>query len=199
MMMVSDQVDDIFPVDQVADEAKNDRTLKVQLSGTAVVSEVKLNNVVSAADARVPVRIKKTVQVKMVNCQYGIPRFKGSCWSDDDVRSTKEALKQRYAQVGIQLEISVVQGPDIGLGRDISEYPNLNGNQMNIPEETTDIFDAAPASNPDEIVLYLIGYLSGPAAPSGCATPEKFLSEAQRSAGYGRRKLFSVKFFKAFG
>jgi len=140
---------------------------------------------------KVPVKVKKTVKVRLTNCQYGIPFFKGPCWSSGDITSAKKSLKERYAQVGVKLEITDSVGPDLGLSGWVAGYPFLAGLRITIPQESKDIFDAAPATTTDEIVLYLIRRCEGAGAPRGCATPEKYLTGADKSAGYGNKALVS--------
>jgi hypothetical protein len=164
-----------------------------------MVTALNLYGQTSPVDNRVPVKVKKTVHVKMVNCQYGIPLLKQPCWTDSDVDDGKRSLKERFAQVGVKLEITVVPGPDIGLGGYVDDYPVGNytpsGYQIDIPKETANIFKAVPASSSDEIVLYLIRRCSGYAAPSGVTTPEKYLNSAQKAAGYGAKSLVSPPSF----
>ncbi len=192
LLLVSDDVDDNFPVDGIADDAKNDRTHKIQLDGKVKISAIKIGTTAEQVmDMKVPVKVKKTVKVKLVNCVHGL-FINDPCWSAGEVATAKKAMKERYAQAGIKLEITDVAGPDIGVSGWVDNYPQLIGGTINIPQEAKNIFAAVPASSADEAVIYLVRRLGASGSgSSGASTPLKYLSASDKASGYGNKALVS--------
>ena len=198
LLLVSDDVDDNFPIDGVADDAPKDRTHKIQLEGKVKISAIKIGtNAEQAMDMKVPVNVKKTVKVKMVNCRFGF-FDEESCWPTETITRIKKIMKERYAQVGIKLEITDAVGPviDWSVGY-VNNYPRLIGNVIDIPQQSKDIFNAAPVSSSDEVGIYLIRRLGGPASPHGCSTIPKYMTAADKTGGYANKAFAGLPGFRA--
>jgi hypothetical protein len=194
LLLVADDVDDDVAVDGVADDAKNDRTHKIQLGGRLKISAVKIGtNAEKTFDLKVPVNVKKTVKVKMVNCRYGLYNV-DSCWPAETVTRVKKVMKERYAQVGVKLEISEAVGKIIDWTTGyLNDYPTLSGSVITIPQQSKDIIDANPVASGDEIGLYLVRKM--PLGPTGVAIINKYTKAADKAAGYSNKAFVEVPFF----
>jgi hypothetical protein len=192
LLLVSDDTDDNIAIDSCEDNEKNDRTYKIQLTGKLKISAIKIgNNSEQIIDKSVPVNVKKTVKLKMANCQYGL-LFHDPCWSDELVASSKKVLKERYAQIGVMLDIADASGPDVGVYGWVDDYPSLVNGVLNIPDETKDILNASPSPKADEITAYLVVRLGDSGHLShGVSLAPKYLNSADKTAGYGNRLFVS--------
>jgi hypothetical protein len=114
MLLVSDDVDDDHPVDGVADDAKNDRTHKVQLGGKFQVKSVKIAGTEHQTDIKTPVPLKKTVNFSVVILRQTVG---GSpVVAQPAVESDLRIAQERYAQVGIKLTWSIsIADPPAGV------------------------------------------------------------------------------------
>ncbi|NQW99130.1 hypothetical protein HQ447_00625 [bacterium] len=192
MLLVADDVDDDHPVNGVADDATGDRTHKVQLGGSFKIEAIKIGMAGwQTMDAKTSAPAKKKVKVKLVNCQAGIPLFKGPCWGTGSIDIAQKFTKERYAQAGIDVEFSTVPGPDIGLSGwlDPGEFPTevVNG-VLDVPKVTGDIIDAGPDTDPDAIMIYLVTCLKGgEGIYNGIAIPPKYLSAINKAKNYGNK------------
>ena len=192
MLLVSDDVDDDHAVEGINDDVKNDRTHKVQLGGNFKIEGIKIGSGEwQTMDMKFPVKVEKTVNVKLVNCKYG-GFFRGPCWEPGEVTNAKQALKERYAQTGINLIIAEVPGPWIGISGwlDSGQYPTevVNG-VLAVPQKTQDIIDDGPPLNQNQVVIYLVGRLnvSSGVFYNGVAIPPKYISDA--NVKYGNKVL----------
>jgi hypothetical protein len=180
MLLVSDDVDDDHPVDSIADDVTGDRTHKIQLGGNFKIEEIKIGTGAwQALGTKVPVPFEKTVNVRLVNCKYGVLR--GPCWNPSEITFLKAVLKERYAQVGIKLNFSEAAGSWIGFSGwlDPGEFPiEVIGEVLDIPQLTKDIIDDGPVISQNEVAFYLVRRLNLPGTDLayGVAIPPKYLS-----------------------
>jgi len=204
LLLVSDKCDDEVKVDDVTDNAENDRTHKIQLGGKVQISSVKFGTNVLNTDTQVPVKVAKTVKVKFVNCKCGPPGFKDFCWPvpgvNNPVNGARKVTMERFAQAGIRLDITAVGGPDIGASGTV-DYPKYTGGgRIELSSEITHIVDIGPASSPDEIVVYLIEDIGTFADYiAGFATAPKCISLSQGGTygnkimvGWANSRVFTI-------
>jgi hypothetical protein len=191
MLLVADDVDDDQPVDGIVDDGLGDRTHKIQLGGNFKIEEIKIGTGAwQAYGINVPVPFKKTVNVKLVNCKYGVLR--GPCWNPSEITFLKAVLKERYAQAGIKLTFSEAAGSWIGFSGwlDPGEFPiEVIGGVLDIPQSTKDIIDDGPMISQNEVAFYLVRRLNLPGTDLayGVAIPPKYLSLG--NVGYGNKIL----------
>jgi len=196
LLLVSDDVDDDFAVDGIADDDPKDRTHKIQLDGKVKISAIKIGtNAEQSMDMKVPVDVKKTVKVKMVNCRYGLFNVE-SCWPAATVSHVKKTMKERYAQVGVKLEITDANGMVIDWTTGwLDDYPTLAGGVITIPQQSKDIIDATPVPSNEAIGMYLVRKING--MESGLAIIDKCTQAVDKTNGYTNKAFVEIPFFSA--
>jgi hypothetical protein len=192
-MLVSDEVDDKYSANGVGgDDAPNDRSHIVQLGGNVVVSKVTYNNVEHTTEIAAPVKVKKTVKVRLVSCQQGPFWNYEPCWGLGQAAAVEKSLKERFAQVGVKIEVSTVAGPHIGVFGQISS-PYISGTTQEIPGDSIDLFTADTAASRAEATIYLVRQckLLNNFRP-GESVIEKYMIPVHKAAGYQYRSLVSL-------
>lgn len=126
LLLVADDVDDGHQVDNIADNAKNDRTFKVQLGGKFKVESVKIgsgaNGLSHQLNLKMPVPVKKTVDVRGVilrdkaQSAGGVPIV-----SVASVNGFWKIAQERYAQVGVKVNVVSVEVKDPPSGVDLTD------------------------------------------------------------------------------
>ena len=102
--MVADDIDDDYHVDGIADDAKNDRTHKIQLSGKFKITNVTADGSDHAFELKTPVPVEKKVTLNIIIMNLtvgGAPVIQQT-----DVENDLKIAQERYAQVGIKLKWS---------------------------------------------------------------------------------------------
>lgn len=195
LVLVSDDVDDDCKIDGIEDNVLNDRSYRVQLGGNFCVEGISINDRSwKPIELKVPVPAKKTVNVKMVNCKYGL--FSRLCWTPFEISEAKKLLKERYAQAGIKLEISDVAGNRINSDGflEAGQYPTeVVSGVLAVPQKTRDIVDDGPATSLGEITMYLVNGLRFNASYiyNGVSIVPKYLNSG--TAAYGNKILIGNK------
>ena len=193
MLLVSDDVDDDHKVDGIADDAKNDRTHKIQLGGKFQIKSIKIGGTEHQADIRTTAPATKTVKVKLYNCKSGIPGFTQPILTTAQVELIERRTKERFAQCGIEITMSVANGISVGLIGYLSNPPTWSGpgSTMYFPPQSRDFFlDPLMPVAPDEVPVYAVGGIgTSPGDPLGLATVPAVMSSSDISAGLGNRVL----------
>ena len=122
MLLVSDDTDDDHQVDSIADDAKNDRTHKIQLGGKFQVKSIKISGTDHQADIKTLVQVKKTFDINIVilrdklQSAGGVPLI-----STNDVQSFWKIANERYSQVGVKVNIQSLEIKDPPTGVDLTD------------------------------------------------------------------------------
>jgi len=135
MLLVSDNEDDAWPIEGIADNEPNDQTFKIQLGGSFMTDSVKVGDGPwQVSGKKYPVRVVKTVQVNVV-----ILRNKALAEGGVElvpfttVAEYLRITKERYAQVGVDIEVVRVAIEDPPPGVDLSDGLTV----QTTPSETT--------------------------------------------------------------
>lgn len=123
MLMVSDDVDDDQPVNNVADDTTDDRTHKVQLGGNFKIEAIKIGTGAwQTADFKTPVRVKKTVHVNVVIMRDKLLSAGGQPLFDlTDAIDHWKIVSERYAQVGVKVVVDTYTYCDPPAGVNLSD------------------------------------------------------------------------------
>jgi hypothetical protein len=156
MLLVSDDVDDDHPVDGIADDAKNDRTHKIQLGGNLQIMALKLGGTEHQVDVKTPVPIVKTVHINAVilNASTGGEPVIAEAAVEADLRIARE----RYAQAGLHLTWTIeIKDPPAGvnLSDGLSDY-FLSDDQTS---EETALFQDLGTPATDDIHAFYVNYI----------------------------------------
>jgi hypothetical protein len=155
MLLVSDDVDDDHSVDGVADDAKNDRTHKIQLGGKLQVKSLKLGGTEHSVDVRTPVPVEKTVTFGVVILRNKAQASGGTpVLPQADVETDLKIAQERYAQMGIKLawSISIADPPPgVDLSDGLTEYTS----NTPTPEEKSLLDGLATAADNDMQAFYV--------------------------------------------
>jgi hypothetical protein len=191
MLLVSDDVDDDYAVDSVADDEIGDRTHMIQLGRNFKIESIKIGaNAWQSINVKIAVPVMKTVKVKFVNCQKAAI---SPCWTQSEITIAKKFMEERYAQTGIKLEFSEIAGPWISVSGWLAEgqFPTevING-ILSIPQKTKDIVDQGPFIQPTEVAVYLVTRLDGSGIYSyhGVSIPPTYLGGLEKIV-YGNKIL----------
>ena len=189
LLLVADDVDDDEPVGGIADDDPNDQTHKIQLDGLVSFSTFKNGTGPEKKLALTRrVEIKKTVHVTMVKCEHLLGSY---CWSDNSIEWAQRYMRQRFAQSGIDLEFTVVDGSHISFDGNIETYDEVDPSTGVVPvtDSLEERISEDPIPSSDRIVMYLVERVQiiGGGFLSGVALPPKYLSTADNAAGYGNR------------
>ncbi|MEI6736612.1 MAG: hypothetical protein WCL31_06820, partial [Actinomycetes bacterium] len=164
MLLVSDDIDDDYLVDGVADDAKNDRTHIVQLGGKFQIKNITIGGTEYETDIKTPIPVKKTVTLGVVILRNkallngGVPVILQA-----DVEADLKIAQERYAQTGIKLEWSITtEDPPAGVNLvdGLSEY-SAPGSPTS---EETALFDGTfvTATQDDIQVIYVNNFSPAP-------------------------------------
>jgi hypothetical protein len=135
MILVADEEDDDQPIEEIADDNTNDKSHQIQLGGNFVIDAIKLGSESwQPIGFKTLVPVKKTVQIHAVILRNkalaggGIPVV-----SYDKVAEYLKITKERYAQVGVDIDVASVGIQDPPSGVDLSDGLNI----MIAPTDTT--------------------------------------------------------------
>lgn len=197
LLLVADDIDDDYPVDGVADDAKNDRTFRIRQGGLVQVASVNLGGTDYPLDYRLPGPAERTVEVNIVILRetVGGATVFGAGISDVDAIAKVEAFwriaQERYAQVGINLDYSiVVRDPPAGVnladGLLVSAHNTL---QTALPPESKALIDAlGTKGNPNDIHVFYVKQLRGGTSvdkfAGGLALPEYIFNSLDPDYSY---------------
>jgi len=163
-LLVADDEDDLEPIGGVADDQPNDRTHKIQLGGNFVISAVKVGiDPWMAIELKTPVKVVKTVQVNAV-ILYDRPLADGGVPTVpiDTVKSYFKIANERYAQVGVKLDLigPVLSDPPYGvdLSDGLTVIPGVNNPA--ICPETANILDHLGTSSNGDIHVFFVNSLN---------------------------------------
>jgi len=119
MLLVSDDVDNVVPINGITNKAKNDPTLKIQLGGKVQITKLNLGGTEHYMDIKVPLAPAKKVEVDIViirDMATGNPVI-----PIVTVLDYWQIAKERYAQVGVEVVVKSVNIKDPPNGMDISD------------------------------------------------------------------------------
>jgi Metallo-peptidase family M12B Reprolysin-like len=167
MLLVSDDVDDVHPVDSIADDATGDRTHKIQLGGNLKIEEIKIGTGAwQTLGTKVPAPVEKTVDVTTVILRDK-PQAAGGVEliSPTVVTSFWKIANERYAQCGVRLNVTHAGVNDPPTGVDLSNGLNttdssatdlLAGNGV-VSQESKDLITGlgTGASSADIHIFYV--------------------------------------------
>lgn len=167
MLLTSNDIDDIEPVptlgdggivSMIGDEQEGDRTHKIQLGGLLALTGISINNAEFNIDAAIPVKIKKTLQVKVT-----VLRNKPLAQGGAEVQSLAKVgeywrvANEVLAQIGLKVDIfpAIADPPATGLVNfeDGLEVDNSQG--MTLEFERLLEYFATPSVNGDVCFLYM--------------------------------------------
>jgi hypothetical protein len=160
MLLVSDDVDDDHQVDGVADDAKNDRTHKIQLGGKFQVKSIKIGGTEHQADIKTPVPVEKTVPLAVVILREsaGGPPVIAQATVETDLRIAQE----RYAQVGVRLSWAIsINDPPPGVNLTDGSLDEFSVPQSPTAEEIALITGLGTPKTDDLHVFYVNQLSSG--------------------------------------
>ena len=154
LLLVADDVDDDHPVDSIDDDAKNDRTHKVQLGGNVKIARIIVNGTGYDANFKTPVPAEKTVEVKVwAQNGGGVPAFASA-----EMQAALRIAKERFAQVATKLKFI-----DKGLiveptGVNLSDGLNVNHAVENglLVQEEYDFVGGLATKSLDDIEMFVI-------------------------------------------
>ena len=159
MLLVSDDVDDAHPVDGIADNARNDRTHKVQLGGKLQIKSIHFAGADHDVDVRTPVPIDKTVSFAVIILRER-PAASGGVPVRDPIAVEYDLTiaQERYAQVGIKLKWTITtadppHGVDLDDGLDDEYYFDTP-----TPEEEA-LFGALGTPSTDDIHIFYVNVI----------------------------------------
>ncbi len=157
MLLVSDDVDDDYEVDSIADNSKNDRTFKVQLGGNFQIKSIKLWGNEYQENLKVPVPVQKTVNIGVVILRLtagGTPVI-----SQADVERDLKIAQERYAQVGIKLTWSI-SFADPPSGVDLSDGLNEFSDPSAPSAEETALLSSLGTTTTSDLQIFYVNSLS---------------------------------------
>jgi hypothetical protein len=187
MLLVSDDVDDDYQVDGVVDDAKNDRTHKVQLGGKFQVKSIKIGGTEHQADIKTPVPVKKTVNFGVVVLRQtagGAPVV-----TQADVENDLKIARERYAQVGTQLTWSIsIHDPPAGVDLSDGLLVATDGvaTMKKVAPETRALIEAMGTANTNaDIHLFYVNELKAfGSIPRGVAIADYWFDASEDSYLY---------------
>jgi hypothetical protein len=166
MLLVSDDVDDDYAVDGIADDATGDRTHKIQLGGNFKIEEIKIGTGAwQTLGTKAPVPVEKTVSIGVVILRNKAQAAGGTpVIAQADVEQDLKRGNERYAQAGIKLSWTIsTEDPPAGvdLSDKFDEYPQPGSPTA----EETALFNApfVTATQDDIQVIYVNELSSGSA------------------------------------
>jgi hypothetical protein len=126
MILVSDDVDDDYS-GAGADDQEGDRTHRVQLGGHLLVNSVVINNVEYSVDMKIPVPVRKILDVDFI--RMNVPNVH----TFDEINRSVKIIKERYAQVGIRLNVNVYgkEWPTLDPDRGAGIMNVISGDKLN--------------------------------------------------------------------
>ena len=200
MLLVSDNVDDDYKVDGIADDVKNDRTHKVQLGGEVQINGLNLAGAECQVDVRTPVPVEKTVKVHAYILQEGM-LYNTPVVDAAIVESDMKRVQERFAQCQIKIEYAVTTVASNPAGVTMNGFgngfdsPDDRSSPVVIPVEAQKLFGALSPAN-DVIPIYYVNFLQldsnigkVSAGKHGIATAPVALSANDIVAGYQNRVL----------
>ncbi len=190
LLLVSDDIDNDFQIDGIANNSANDRSLEIQLSGMLSIKSITFNGSELQVDAKLPVAVQKTVNVDVVilrdqpQAQGGSPVI-----SQSEVETDLKTAQERYVQVGITLtwSISVADPPP---GVDLSDgLTEFTSSTTPTPEEQALLSSLATPST-DDIQIFYVNFF----APQPGSKGEAFLKSvlAPSFASLGENAIISA-------
>jgi hypothetical protein len=158
LMLVSDEIDDLVPVDGVSDNApKNDRTFRIQLGGKFQIKNIKLNGVDFPTDLRIVVPAKKELDFTVVMVKDG----SGNAPTQSIVDTCLKDAAERYAQVGVKLNWKF-QPASQPSGVNLIDGLSMSGTNMMDPEEVA-LLNGLATGSPKDMQIFIVNNLdAGP-------------------------------------
>ena len=175
LLLVSDDIDDDYAGNGVgADDAKNDRTHKVQLGGKVQVKSITIDGTEYPINMKTDVPPKKKVNVSVIIVRETAGGAQSA--SNQAVEAEMKRAQERYAQIAVDLNWSIkVMDPPSG----VNLSDGLTANPLVNPEMSSLFSAATVATNDLEIffvndliyssgaTLYGIGYAKFAATSQG--------------------------------
>ena len=166
MMLMSDDVDDDYKVDSVADNDQNDRTFKIALGGT-VLAEYNMGGFTAIKKADVPFPpYLREVNVNLVIVRDKAESAGGSApVSVADVINDWKVARERYAQVGVRVNWTgpVIVDPPAGVDFDDgfrSHWPILTSHELTTEAKSL-IDDCGTVPDDTDIHVFYVSKLEG--------------------------------------
>lgn len=187
LMLVSDDVDDDFQVDGIADDAKNDRTHKIALGGTVKVLYHIDANTTKSAEAEV--LVYGIVKVQQIITRKVLLFGTAPAITILQAQTQRRLIEERFAQCGIQirwLPYRVLDSNPPGVFMINGLVRPTGGCPQGIPSESQDLFNGVPPLG-NEIQLFYIDLFA--TAAKGISTIPKCLGEAEIAAGFANKAL----------
>ena len=168
LLLTSDDVDDQQPIDGIADNAKNDRTFKIELGGKFQVKSITTMTkdnppmaVDNPANSEVPIPVQKTIYFTPIILRSYIG--KDPVTTIDAAEYQLKVAKERYAQVGINLVWTPVTikdpptGANLGLGFSVTTGGSSTGGQPHVSSQAKLIINeyGTPKDNSDIHVFWV--------------------------------------------
>lgn len=165
-MLMSDDVDDDYKVDNIGDDAKDDRSHIIALGGKVKPEYTLANGKTAGATAKVPV-VKK-----ITNMQFIILREKAGGAAVTTEARVKDDIKkanERFAQVGVLLDvpdaaITIVDPPagvDLTDPMGLDEFTTNAAEEIVLSAEEKALFDALGTASKDDSVVFYVNKMSG--------------------------------------
>lgn len=195
-LLVSDVTDDTytqsspgFPEDDIAaDNTKNDRTHITALGGTVKINQYAVNGETKNLNVKLPVKARRKVDIRVIN----LKKSDGTLVAQPQkIADEIEAMKERYAQAGIQANVVTVQkdipaGVDLSNGLQIPDLPAVGAPPQEptiLAEEMALMNGVATAATNDIEIIYVprISDVSTPTEESALGyayNPSKFTNQA---------------------
>ena len=174
MLLVSDDIDDDYAVDSIADDATGDRTHKIQLGGNFKIEEIKIGTANWQTEGtKVPVPIGKTVNIGVVILRNKSQMSGGTpVVAQGDVEQDLKLGNERYAQAGIKLSWTIsAEDPPAGvdLSNGLTEFTAPGA--PSAEESSLLTSSLATATTADLQVFYVNNFAPAPGS-AGEAFPE---------------------------
>ena len=169
MLLVSDDEDDDHPIDGIVDDALNDRSHKIQLGGNFVIDSIKVgaNGPWQPAGIKTPVRVVKTVEISAV-----ILRDKARADGGVElvpyttVDKHMRIIKERYAQVGVKIDVVSVGIQDPPPGVDLVDGLSLTRpSGIPVSDEARSLIKGKGTTDTSDICLFYVNYMQAAGAP----------------------------------
>ncbi len=189
MLLVSDDEDDDHPIDNVADDATNDRTHKIQLGGNLVIDSIKIGDKPwQAVGKKTPVCVVKTVDVKFV-----IMRDKPAATGGQPlvppatVAEYVRITKERYSQVGVKIvDQVVVKDPPAGVDLIDGLTVQATPTEDTISTEARKLIEGSGTVGAADIHIFYVNDIAYSAGlrPAGLAFADFALAESEDKYTY---------------
>jgi hypothetical protein len=173
MLLVSDDVDDDYPVDGTADDATGDRTHKIQLGGNFKIEEIKIGTGAwQTMDAKTPVPVEKTTSFSVVLLRQ--TAGSAAVITQAAVESDLKLCQERYSTVGVKLSWTITTADPpagVNLSNGLTEF---SSNTPTIEEKA--LMDGLGTPSTSDFHVFYVNSLSN--GSLGEAFPPSYFSQA---------------------